>query len=586
MLAVVHGLRAAGKPIGPTPGSVPITRGQAPELWRTVTELAERVGTAPPSRIRLTMDTNAAVVDESPFGSRPGARRMYIGLPLLAGLEADQLRAVLAHELAHYARGHTWIAAMTHRGSVLLHNARRDRIEPFARIGSLTISLGGPRLVLSLYSRWYDLLSLAIRRRQEFEADAIAARIVGPEALAEALASIPEIALAWRDFQDRFLTPMCAAGRAPDDLLRAFAEMLADPEYRSHLESRSADSPEPTRSRHDSHPPLRDRLAALAEIRSESARGGRDPARALLNAAGTLPSTTWPALARLRTQRAQISRPWRAWLREATRLETTRALGELATPVGLIATARPRSRPAVSSADFLELLEAGRGRELSAALRATTWGHRRWGLAENDQLPVALGSLVGHDLVTAGRGTWQVNWVGPGRFHPADADAGAAYALVGPAVSDPEAAHQLRTRLDVCRVDVTQPAATPSGTGTDRRNGRTTTVRRAADESTTSVHRTRSAPILVGVVLLSVLTWTFVRISDTSPEPDPPVPVSPYARHTAGIEPSPPSTLVPPAGPTALPSRRFTVDDVKPPPPFTLRPDEWLRRRTGSPEGQ
>ncbi|MFI1581839.1 hypothetical protein [Embleya sp. NPDC020630] len=98
----------------------------------------------------------------------------------------------------------------------------------------------------------------------------------------------------------------------------------------------------------------------------------------------TLPATVWPALARLRTGRTQISRPWATWLREATQLETARALRELATPVGTIATSRARSRSGVPSADVLDLLEAGRARELSVALRATAWGHRRWDLDEED----------------------------------------------------------------------------------------------------------------------------------------------------------------------------------------------------------
>ncbi|GCD94849.1 M48 family metallopeptidase [Embleya hyalina] len=581
LFAVMRRLRATGQSVGSKPGSVPVTRRQAPELWRTVTDLAERIGTAPPSRIRLTMETNAAVVDDSAFGEQRGTRRMYIGLPLLAGLGADRLRAVPAHELAHYARGHTWIAAMTHRGSVLVHSARHDRI------GWKVNSFAIPRFALSVYGRCYDLLSLAIRRRQEFEADAVAARIVGRDALAEALAMTPEIDLAWRDFQDRFLTPMCAEGRAPDDPLRVFANMLADPEYRDRLESRSANHPESAGSRHDSHPPLGDRLAALAEMPCEPAGADREPTPVLLEATGTLPATVWPALARLRTGRAQVSRPWATWLREATRLETTRALRELATPVGLIATSRARSRSGVSSADVLDLLEAGRGRELSAALRATAWGQRRWELADEDQLPIALGSLVGHELVAAKRGTWQVNWVGPGVFRPADAEAGAAHALVGGAASDPATAHELRTRLDACGVDVTRPVAAPSESDVRGRRGGAATAREAADpsttaRSTTSEQRTKAAVVLVGAVLLSVLTRTFARIHDTPPPFRPSIPVGSYAGYPTRVAPTFGSAFDASARPTALPSHRFPIDDWYPLPSLTLRPREWTIPRTGS----
>jgi Zn-dependent protease with chaperone function len=45
------------------------------------------------------------------MGRRAGRRYLYLGVPILQVLTVSQLRAVLAHELGHYSRGHTRFGA-------------------------------------------------------------------------------------------------------------------------------------------------------------------------------------------------------------------------------------------------------------------------------------------------------------------------------------------------------------------------------------------------------------------------------------------------------------------------------------------
>jgi Zn-dependent protease with chaperone function len=61
------------------------------------------------------------VTEQAWRAGRGGATRtLYLGLPLLVGLSADELRAVISHEMAHYAGGHARTSMLMHRGVVTL----------------------------------------------------------------------------------------------------------------------------------------------------------------------------------------------------------------------------------------------------------------------------------------------------------------------------------------------------------------------------------------------------------------------------------------------------------------------------------
>jgi Zn-dependent protease with chaperone function len=107
--------------VGPRLDSVLVRPEQAPRLWNTVRELAEQVGTRAPAEIRLVAEANASVTEDVRLlGLLPGHKRMYIGAPLLVGMPAEELRAVLCHELGHYAHEHARFAVPAYRGSAAL----------------------------------------------------------------------------------------------------------------------------------------------------------------------------------------------------------------------------------------------------------------------------------------------------------------------------------------------------------------------------------------------------------------------------------------------------------------------------------
>jgi Zn-dependent protease with chaperone function len=155
VIALVRVIRA--KPT-PMPG-LPLSESEAPELWRTVRELAEVANTRVPDEILLIPMVNAAVTEDARMlGLVGGRRRLYVGVPLLQALTVAQLRSVLAHELGHYSRNHTRLGEVAYRG--------REAI--VGTVGQLDGNIVG--LLLKQYAKVYMLVAAAVSRRQELEA--------------------------------------------------------------------------------------------------------------------------------------------------------------------------------------------------------------------------------------------------------------------------------------------------------------------------------------------------------------------------------------------------------------------------------
>src|SRR4030095_10177304 len=108
---------------------------------------------------------------------------MILGLPLIAVLNVSELRGVIAHEFGHYAGGETKLAPLIYR--------TRDAIG--RTVFGLSNSQGFQKL-LSFPFLWYRLLYLratqAVSRRQELDADRMAARVAGGTSMESGLVKV------------------------------------------------------------------------------------------------------------------------------------------------------------------------------------------------------------------------------------------------------------------------------------------------------------------------------------------------------------------------------------------------------------
>ena len=204
------------------------------------------------------MEANAAVSENTRIlGFGHATRRLYLGLPILMGMSRSQLKAILSHEIGHYAGGHSRFGAVVHRGAISL--AATCAVLRMLQAGDPEASSGAIRKVVwaiqreyvaldykifSGYAWLYNRLFFYVRRAQEYEADRIAAQVVGGAELASALRRVYVLSAAWSDFRNRFLRPMRGVRCAPDDPFDAFGRMLTDPGYQAALREWAASPPQ------------------------------------------------------------------------------------------------------------------------------------------------------------------------------------------------------------------------------------------------------------------------------------------------------------------------------------------------------
>ena len=269
--------RARPEPeVGPT-----LTPADAPALWEAVRELAAAAGTRAPDDIRLLPDVNAAVSEDTRLlGLVGGTRHLYLGVPLLQTLDVGQLRSVLAHELGHYSNSHTRLGPLTYRGKQAI----------VATLEQLSGNVVG--WFLRLYARLFFVVSAAVNRRQELEADELSVRIAGRATAQSALRELPVADAAWSFYLHNYLDDAWESGYAPTahgffggfgELVTArtaeLAEMRDDapPAEQSRwgslrlLERLLAYEPEAARSRQVAEPPRSACSQARAPTKSVSA---------------------------------------------------------------------------------------------------------------------------------------------------------------------------------------------------------------------------------------------------------------------------------------------------------------------------
>lgn len=251
---------------------------QQPRLFQKLTEVARATGEEMPAEVYLTPEVNAWVAQRGGvmgFGSR---RVMGLGLPLLQLLRVTQLQAVLTHEFGHYYGGDTRLGPWIYKTR--------------AAIGRTLQNLSGRSSLLQTPFLWYGNLALRIThgvsRQQEFAADALAARTVGSRPLAEALQTIHGAAAAFDCYVEHEVAPLLGRGYRPP-LAEGFARFVSVPQIAAAIAQVTARAlAEGKADPFDTHPPLRERVAALECLPDGAAPAGDPCVFTLLDAPSEL----------------------------------------------------------------------------------------------------------------------------------------------------------------------------------------------------------------------------------------------------------------------------------------------------------
>lgn len=268
----------------PPPGPK-LTPEEHPQLFKELETVAHAAQQAMPAEVYLVPDVNAWVAQRGGvmgFGSR---RVMGLGLPLMRALTCSQFRAVLAHEFGHYHGGDTKVGPWIYKTRGAIGRT----------IGSLGDSL------LQKPFLWYGNLFLrithAISRRQEFVADDMAARTIGAKPLADGLRRIHAVAPAFNAYWYNECAPVLAAGYRPP-LAEGFLKFVEASTIANTLQEQlDAELKEGKTDPYDTHPPLKERLAAVEHLPPGEVMLNDPPASQLLNNLVTLESQLLLAVA-------------------------------------------------------------------------------------------------------------------------------------------------------------------------------------------------------------------------------------------------------------------------------------------------
>ena len=169
----------------------PVERSEAPELYRDVEELAGRAGVPTPRLYLIPSEQPNAFAT----GRSPKKAVVAVTEGLLRHLPREQVRGVLAHELAHVSNRDILVmtiaamigAAISAIANILqfsmLFGGRNDSNNPIGAIGAIVAIVVAPLAAM--------ILQLAVSRQREYLADASAAQYIGEgRPLAEALGTL------------------------------------------------------------------------------------------------------------------------------------------------------------------------------------------------------------------------------------------------------------------------------------------------------------------------------------------------------------------------------------------------------------
>jgi heat shock protein HtpX len=169
-------------------GAKPISEQEAPRLYQIVRELTTRAGLPMPTLHLIPQDQPNAFAT----GRNPDKSAVAVTEGIMKLLSEDELRGVLAHELAHIRNRDVLIqsVAATIGGAItylayMLMWFGSESDSPLGLVGSLAMVILAPLAA--------TVVQLAISRQREYSADATGADICGnPESLASALLRLEE----------------------------------------------------------------------------------------------------------------------------------------------------------------------------------------------------------------------------------------------------------------------------------------------------------------------------------------------------------------------------------------------------------
>jgi heat shock protein HtpX len=235
------------------PHGVRVRAADQPRLLAVIEDEAKATGARAPDEVYATLEANASVMQAG-----RGRRVMFVGVPLLHILSERGMRGVIAHEFGHYAGGDTrlgpWIYR-TYEGVARTVDSLTDEEDDWWAQRAV-------RQPFIWYGNAFMRITAAIKRRQEFAADALAAERAGRDAYVAALRRLHAYAPAFDAYWDHEVGAVLMAGRRPP-VVSGFGTYVRSAAIERAAGEFLERQLEETTDRYDTHPSLGERIAAL-----------------------------------------------------------------------------------------------------------------------------------------------------------------------------------------------------------------------------------------------------------------------------------------------------------------------------------
>lgn len=245
------------------PTLVEIRPEDEPRLFEFVHRLAEQTHAPRPHRVFLSPRVNAAVFYDLSLLNLlwPSRKNLELGLALVNVLTLTEFKAVLAHELGHFAQRTMAVSRWVYVGQQIAGNivAKRDLFDDLLlRLTNADIRVGWIGWILrtivwsirSVLDSFFGLVLIAERalsREMELQADLVAVTVTGSDALINALHKLHAADAAW-DIALDIAAREVGEGREPRDILAMHTKviehtrwLLDDPSYGATPASSQAD---------------------------------------------------------------------------------------------------------------------------------------------------------------------------------------------------------------------------------------------------------------------------------------------------------------------------------------------------------
>jgi Zn-dependent protease with chaperone function len=231
--------------------------GEAPALWAEVERLRRATGAPRLAGIFIDSELNAAAQSVPRLLGLAGNRHyLVLGLPLLRALEPAEASAVIAHEFGHFNAGHGRFAGRIYRVRATWYRLLESLQEQSAGAGALFVRF------FNWFAPYFYAYSFVLARENEYEADAVSARLAGAETSGRALVRVE---LAARRLQERFWPEVVRLSLVQAEPPAAVhADMVRVLQGESEGDSSAlAEAMARPAGLDDTHPTLAQRLAAL-----------------------------------------------------------------------------------------------------------------------------------------------------------------------------------------------------------------------------------------------------------------------------------------------------------------------------------